>query len=166
MPTRYKVSKLQYIYYSLIVLILCVPLCIVPLFYLDVIEVNFWFDYSLIYLIIAILFLIFYRFSKYFFGGYVFEIKEDGIYFLDGTRQIEFALVSKIEKKASSYNVGRHISFELKPEYRKIRLQHFPIFFSYGGKCAFISFYYLSGGKSEFYQLYEYVCKEHQKYNL
>ncbi|MEP3476107.1 MAG: hypothetical protein ABJN57_07810 [Hyphomicrobiales bacterium] len=165
MEKKYKISKIKYLMFSLVTLLLFLPFYIVPWFYLDVFYLKFFIDYSPVYLITLMFLYIFYRFSKYFWGGYVFEIKEDGIHFVDGTIPIEFEFISKIEKKAALQAVGRNISFELKPEHRKIRFRHFPIFFSIGGKRAFISFYYLSGGNSDFCKLYDELTKRQNNYS-
>ncbi len=155
MSKKYKLSKKVYFFITIPVIGILVPACVTPLFFVGELKEGFWIEFMPLLILSALMFLIVYRLSKFFVAGYVFEITDAGLQFADGSSPIKFEQISKVEKRLDSFPMVRHISFELKPEFRKVRFQHFPILNSLGNKSAYISFQYIQGGKSSFHQFYD-----------
>jgi len=155
MSRKYKLSKKMYFFITIPVVGILLPVCVTPLFFLRELKEGFWLEFLPMFILSALMFLLVYRLSKFFFAGYVFEISDTGLQFSDGSTPIKFEQISNVEKRADSFAFARHISFELKPEFRKVRFQHFPILNSLGNKSAYISFQYIQGGKSSFHQFYD-----------
>ncbi len=155
MSKKYKLSKKVYFFITIPIVGLLLPICVIPFFVLKELPEGFWLEFIPLLIISSLMFLVVYRLTKFFVAGYLFEITDTGLQFADGSTAIKFDQISKIEKRLSSFHMARHISIEVKPEFRKFRFQYFPILNSLGKNSANISFFYIGGGESAFHQFYD-----------